>query len=63
MKTSDVNALLYAVNQDSPHHAVARKWIESSFSRPEGIGFAWAALLGFLRLSTRTGIFAEPLRG
>ena len=26
-----------------------------------GIGFAWAALLGFLRLSTRTGIFIRPL--
>ncbi len=61
MRTPDVNVLLYAVNQDSAHHAIARKWMESSFGRPEGIGFSWAALLGFLRLSTRTGIFAEPL--
>lgn len=61
MRTPDVNVLLYAVNQDSPHHVTACEWIESSFRRPEGIGFAWAAVLGFLRLSTRTGIFAEQL--
>lgn len=61
MRTPDVNVLLYAVNADSPQHGAARSWIETSFARPQGIGFAWAALLGFLRLSTRTGIFAEPL--
>jgi uncharacterized protein len=61
MRTPDVNVLLYAVNQDSPQHAVAREWIESSLARGAGVGFAWAALLGFLRLSTRAGIFSRPL--
>jgi uncharacterized protein len=61
MKTVDVNVLMYAVNTDSPHHAVARDWIESAFAEPAGLGFAWPALTGFLRLSTRSGIFDQPL--
>lgn len=61
MKTPDVNVLLHAVNQDSAQHAVARRWIEAAYASPDGIGFAWAALLGFVRLATRSGIFAKPL--
>lgn len=61
MRTPDVNVLLYAANADSPQHETARVWLEASFARAAGIGFAWPALLGFLRLSTRAGIFAQPL--
>jgi len=61
MRTPDVNVLLYAVNSDSSEHDVAKAWLTESLSRPQGVGFAWMALLGFLRLSTRTGIFAKPL--
>ena len=61
MRTPDVNLLLYAVNGDSPQHDTAREWIEASFARAAGIAFAWPALVGFLRLSTRSGIFARPL--
>lgn len=61
MRTPDVNVLLYAVNHDCPQHEAARTWIEASFAQSQGVGFAWAALLGFLRLSTRTGIFTRPL--
>jgi uncharacterized protein len=61
MKTPDVNLLLYAVNADSPQHKAARSWIESAFASAGGIAFCWPALLGFLRLATRTGIFSQPL--
>lgn len=61
MKTPDVNLLLYAVNADSPRQAEAADWLERAFSEPAGIGFAWVALLGFIRLATRPGIFAQPL--
>jgi len=61
MRTPDVNVLLYAVNRDSPQHAAATAWLTESFARPQGVGFGWMALLGFLRLSTRTGVFASPL--
>jgi toxin-antitoxin system PIN domain toxin len=61
MRTPDVNVLLYAVNSDSAQHKAATSWLAESFARPQGIGFGWMALLGFLRLSTRSGIFARPL--
>lgn len=61
MRTPDVNVLLYAVNSDSAQHGAATTWLSESFARPQGVGFAWMALLGFLRLSTRAGIFAKPL--
>jgi hypothetical protein len=61
MRTPDVNVLLYAVNSDSAQHKAATSRLAESFARPQGIGFGWMALLGFLRLSTRSGIFARPL--
>jgi uncharacterized protein len=61
MKTPDVNLLLYAINTDSPQHKAARTWLEASFAGAGGIAFAWPALVGFLRLSTRSGIFGQPL--
>ena len=61
MKTPDVNLLLYAVNADSTQQPVAAAWLEEAFAESSGIGFAWAALLGFLRLSTKSGIFGQPL--
>lgn len=61
MRTPDVNVLLYAVNRNCAQHAAAKAWLTESFARPQGVGFAWIALLGFLRLATRSGIFAKPL--
>ena len=61
MRTPDVNVLLYAINGDSAQHAAARAWIEESFARTQGMAFSWTALIGFLRLATRSGIFAKPL--
>jgi uncharacterized protein len=61
MRTPDVNVLLYAVNSDSAQNSAATVWLSESFARPQGVGFGWMALLGFLRLSTRIGIFAKPL--
>jgi hypothetical protein len=61
MKTLDVNVLMYAVNSDSPQHGAARDWIESSLSQSAGLGFPWPVVIGFLRLSTRSGIFQRPL--
>ena len=61
MRTPDVNVLLYAVNRDCAQHDIAKRWIAESFARPQGVGFSWIARLGFLRLATRSGIFAKPL--
>ena len=61
MKLPDVNVLLYAANEASPEHEEARAWLEAAFNEPGGVGLAWVALLGFIRLSTRRGIFPKPL--
>ena len=61
VKLVDANVLLYAINEDSPHHDSARRWLDLGLSGTETIGFAWVVLLAFLRLSTRPGLFPHPL--
>lgn len=61
MKLVDANLLLYAVNEDAPLHAKARRWLEAVLSGRETVGFAWSVLLAFLRLSTRAAVFPRPL--
>ena len=57
----DVNTLLYAVNRASDQHAAALRALRRGFDDPPGVAFAWTALLAFLRLTTRRGIFPKPL--
>lgn len=52
MKLPDVNVLLFAQNSEAPDHERARDWLENALSGREPVGFAWAALLGFIRIST-----------
>jgi toxin-antitoxin system PIN domain toxin len=61
VRVVDPNLLLYAVNEDAPHHEAARTWWEGVLAADEPIGLAWAVVLGFLRLSTRPGLFPRPL--
>ena len=57
----DANILIYAVNADSVHHRAARAWLERQLSTTTQIGFTWIALLAFLRITTRRGVFLSPL--
>lgn len=61
MKLPDVNVLIHAVDGGSPRHRPARTWLETVLSGDETVAFAWVALLGFVRLSTRAVVFASPL--
>lgn len=61
MKLVDANVLLYAVNSDADHHERSRRWLDASLSGADTVGFAWIALLAFVRLSTRESLFPEPL--
>ncbi len=61
MKLPDVNLLIYAVDESSPHHARARSWLEQTLSGTEMVGFAWLVLLGFIRISTNPVAFGHPL--
>jgi toxin-antitoxin system PIN domain toxin len=61
MKIVDANVLLHAVNEDSEHHVTAREWLDGALVQAETIGFAWSAVLAFLRVSTHPAVFARPL--
>lgn len=58
MRLPDVNVLVYAHNTDAAEHDRARRWLEAALIGPEPIAFAWVALLGFIRISTR---LAQPM--
>ncbi|HXV05033.1 MAG TPA: type II toxin-antitoxin system VapC family toxin [Solirubrobacterales bacterium] len=61
MKLPDINLLLYAVNEGSPAHRLAKPWLEQALSGTEEVGFAWLALLGFIRISTNPAVLERPL--
>ncbi|MCC7484782.1 MAG: PIN domain-containing protein [Burkholderiales bacterium] len=57
----DVNVLVHAHNADSTVHAAARRWWDGCLAGSEGVGLAWAVMLGFLRITTNRKIVARPL--
>ncbi|MFM9864230.1 MAG: type II toxin-antitoxin system VapC family toxin [Micropepsaceae bacterium] len=56
----DVNVLVHAHNADSAQHKLARAWWDKCLEGPEGVGLAWAAILGFIRITTNRKIVARP---
>lgn len=62
MKVPDANVLLYALDETSARHAGARAWLDETLSGSEEVGFAWVVLLAVLRLTTKSSVFARPLR-
>jgi toxin-antitoxin system PIN domain toxin len=61
VKLLDANLLLYAVDETSPRHELARAWLERILSASETVALAWSVILAFLRVSTRVVIFERPL--
>jgi uncharacterized protein len=61
VKLPDVNLLLYAIDKEAPRHRPAREWLEGVLSGTEAVAFAWAVLLGFVRISTNPAAFEQPL--
>lgn len=57
----DANLLIYAVNESLPQHRAARAWLERVLSGNETVGLPWVCILAFLRITTRSDIFARPL--
>ena len=56
MKLPDTNVLIHAVNPDAAQHKVAAIWLAQAFDSPSGV-----ALLGFVHITTRSGILPRPL--
>jgi toxin-antitoxin system PIN domain toxin len=57
----DANVLIYAVNLDAPLNKRARSWLEATLLGTETIGIPWTVILAFLRLTTRPGLFRNPM--
>ena len=57
----DVNVLVHAHNANSVVHERARRWWDACLSGAEGVGLAWAVILGFVRITTNRKVVARPL--
>jgi toxin-antitoxin system PIN domain toxin len=57
----DVNVLVHAHNSDSKVHKSAKQWWDDCLAGSEGVGLAWAAILGFVRITTNRKVIARPL--
>jgi toxin-antitoxin system PIN domain toxin len=58
----DLNLLLYAVDESSARHTVAKAWLEQVINDSgEEVGLPWVVHLGFLRLTTNPKVFPRPL--
>ena len=61
MIVPDVNLLVYAYNEDSPHHDAARRWWERCLSGNEPVGLSWVVILGFARVVSNRRAVAAPM--
>lgn len=61
MNLVDANVLLYAVNTDAQQHRRSRRWLDGALSGADTVAFSWIALLAFVRLATKVGLFPSPL--
>ena len=57
----DANLLLFAVDETSPFHETATRWLADALNGPRRVGLPWPALSAFLRISTNPRSTAHPL--
>jgi uncharacterized protein len=58
----DTNILLYASDQESPHHERAKQFLEVRGDDPDLLCLSWVTLMGYQRIATHPSIFRHPLR-
>lgn len=61
MIVPDANLLLYAYDSDSPFHDAARLWWQACLSGQESVGLTHPTLFAFLRISTNSRVYANPM--
>lgn len=59
MIVPDVNILVYAHSPGMPQHLLAVEWWERTLSGHRTVGLAWAAMVGFIRVTTNLRAFQE----
>lgn len=61
MTTVDTNILLYASDADSPRQKPAVELLNRLAAGPDLVTLFWPTLLGFVRISTHSRVFRNPL--
>ena len=57
----DVNLLVYASDEGSPHHQLARSFLDRCVAGRELLCIAWSTAMSYVRIVTHPGILAAPL--
>jgi toxin-antitoxin system PIN domain toxin len=57
----DANILLYAEDQLSPQHEIARGWWDARLSGAVAVCLTWTVLCAFIRIGTNPRVFEQPL--
>jgi uncharacterized protein len=57
----DANLLLYAYNADAPQQPTAAEWLMGLFESGETVALPWVSIWAFLRISTNSRIWNNPL--
>jgi hypothetical protein len=57
----DANILLYSVDEASPFHDPARKWLERALNGDRRVGLPWQSLVAFVRIATNPRALDRPL--
>jgi uncharacterized protein len=58
----DVNVLVYAHREDSPHHAACHAWLLATLKSDQAFGLSDAVLASVVRIVTHARIFKQPSR-
>jgi toxin-antitoxin system PIN domain toxin len=61
MTILDANVLLHAYNVDSPHHAVAARWLAELFASDETVAIPLLTIWAFIRVATNPRLSPQPL--
>lgn len=57
----DANILLYAADDRSQFHGVAKEWLETALNGTRRVGLPWVSLAAFMRIATNPRAFTDAL--
>lgn len=60
MTLADVNVLIYAFRQDSPHHAACKTWLDETIAGNARFAVSPLVLSGVVRITTNRKAYREP---
>jgi toxin-antitoxin system PIN domain toxin len=57
----DANILLYAEDESSEHHRIAKTWWDQKLSETFPVCLCWPTINAYLRISTNSRVYQNPL--